>query len=280
MTGDSPSSDPQFSTPHLARPAQVFLARAVDTTLGPAHPGALPGFVHPMTLPQISAWRAAKHLLGLLLCFLGGTGVYIFYFAKPPEASTPGEALIATIALIGFVIAIAILLLHDAGVPIAGIGLTLRKFGPNLAIGLLTLVASFALFFATMLLMTLIWPSGAQQMQENTKNIDDMLPQWSPVAMLGVMFAVATAEETLFRGIILSHMRRLTRSWVLAVLGSSVVFAAMHLGSQQPAAAVALFPMAVLWSVLAILRCSVVPTIVAHALFNWLIMMSLIYTRH
>jgi membrane protease YdiL (CAAX protease family) len=73
------------------------------------------------------------------------------------------------------------------------------------------------------------------------------------------------------------RLRRATGSWVLAVALSTVPFAMLHLLDQQ---AIAIGPIAILsivFSVVTIMRRSIVPAIIGHTLFNLSQFLALVY---
>lgn len=82
--------------------------------------------------------------------------------------------------------------------------------------------------------------------------------------------AVAIHEEILFRGIILPGLRRMLGSWTAAVIGSSLLFAALHI-SQGTMAIPQIFLLSVVLSVCYVLSRSLPALIVVHFLFDFII---------
>jgi membrane protease YdiL (CAAX protease family) len=96
------------------------------------------------------------------------------------------------------------------------------------------------------------------------------------------MFALVTLliglwEELVFRGFLMPRLRRATGSWAIAVLLSTAVFAALHVIDQVPAALVLVTVLSLMFSLVTIWRRSIVPAVVAHALFDLGVFMTLYY---
>jgi membrane protease YdiL (CAAX protease family) len=83
-----------------------------------------------------------------------------------------------------------------------------------------------------------------------------------------VLFVVAVIqEETLFRGLLLTRLRRVLGRWWPAVLITGVCFATMHLGLGTGYALGALL-LSLVWSYVYIRSGSLLATMLAHFLFN------------
>jgi membrane protease YdiL (CAAX protease family) len=255
----------------------IPLARPVDVVH--ARPWATPD---PMRLGRISAGRAAIHLLILLAAFaVLITIISIIHVVMNPEMfaeDAADEELDTTLLMVmtivgGFALSgVALVIMLTARLPAASLGLSSRSRGVDLALGVPVAIFSYAAFLMSYGVMYLVWPEGIRQLEENVQRIDAMMPDVHPWTLVLLMVAVATYEEILFRGFLLTHLRRITRSWVVAVLISSTLFAAMHIGddvgSQNLATVVPLFAMGVVCSIFTIWRRSLIPAIVGHALFN------------
>jgi membrane protease YdiL (CAAX protease family) len=66
----------------------------------------------------------------------------------------------------------------------------------------------------------------------------------------------------------MTRLRRLTESWLIAVVLSSIAFTMLHALDQTAAALVPVAILSLIFSVLTIWRRSIVPAIVGHAVFN------------
>lgn len=235
--------------------------------------------INPLLLLDMSAGKA---VLQLVLLLGGGAVIMVLasvaYFAFGAGDLADGEhiaasdALILTLfmglGLIGVVIAIVKLM----GGTVASIGLTKRSLGMNLLLGPPVAIASYLAFLICAGMLQFVWPEGFRQLGENPERIKDMVPDSGFVPLMLLMLGIGLYEEVVFRGFLLTRIRRLTRSWTLAILITSLGFAAMHIGnspgSQTMATAIPLFAVAVLWSLVTVWRRSVVVSIVGHALFN------------
>jgi membrane protease YdiL (CAAX protease family) len=139
-------------------------------------------------------------------------------------------------------------------------------------------LCSFGASLFSALVLIFVWPAGYKQLQSNPERIEEMIPALHP-AWLGLLMAgICVYEEVIFRGVLLTHLRRLTRSWTIAVILAAAVFAALHIGeqpgSQEAATCVPLFAVAIVWSLSTIWSRSLVPAIIGHFLFN---MVQLVY---
>jgi membrane protease YdiL (CAAX protease family) len=279
MDPDAHNPGPPDDAPPLARPAIIPLARPIDALLAGVAEAEVEAAAAqlPLALAPIEPLRAVLHLVAALVF---GFTLLLVTANLLDTAGYSDEELAAVDLLLTQVISLLMILLvwilvKSGGGSAASIGLAVRSWRGEIFVGLGLTVATFAVFFLSTAVMAVIWREGLEQIQENPENIRRMVPAWSPGRLLGAMFLVALTEELLFRGVLLSHLRRIFRSWTVAVLLGSAFFAVIHLGGQQPAAVVALFPVAVLWSVTVMWRRSVVPTILAHGLFNWLMLLAM-----
>ncbi len=259
--GDSPA---QHDIP-LARPAEI----------GRAWPAQA---VNPMTLPGITKGRAAINLLIVLVSFL----VAIFAISTVAEmivgtdrlAHDTSALLIVTMIAGWIVVVVVAMAFPELGTPLRSIGLKSSNLLADAALGLVVTAASFGAFFVCAGAMEVLWPAGFKELQANPAKIEQMVPDWNPALLIAVMFAVACYEELLFRGVLLSHLRKLTGSWTAAILIACAVFASMH-STQVEAAMIPLAGTAIVWSLFAIWRRSIVPSIVGHTLFNFIQVMML-----
>jgi membrane protease YdiL (CAAX protease family) len=263
---DAPQSPPFIP---MARPLVPIVARPARSE-------------NPMRLDQVSAGAAALHLLaaaGLLGIVVLGAGVGMaLYFGvdrlEDPEGLGVGVLMGVTLAT-GLVMSVGVLLINRiGGLSRRALGLTNRDTWVNVLLGFAVVPASFAAALATVAVMALVWPEGIDQLTENPDRIEAMLPDVGLGGLAAMMVVIAFYEELVFRGFLLPRLRRITRSWTVAVLITSALFAAIHLGEDVGAQTFAtlfpLFAVAVLWSVVTIWRKSLLPAIIGHALFNFL----------
>ena len=269
-----PASGAQWPNDPI-QPVVVGVARPVIV----ARPATLSDSIK---LPQLSPAKAALNIFSIAAIFFAISvmiGVAIFPFVSEERLENDIQLLLLITVATGWLTLIIVL----AGTRWFGfrprqVGLLFRRNGADIALGLAVTAASFATFFITAGLLSAFWPAAFEQLQDNSEQIEKMIPHWHPLALFALMFAVACYEEFLFRGILLTHLRRLSGSWIFAVLLSSVLFALMH-SSQEAAAAIPLFATALVWSGFTIWRRSIVPAIIGHALFNFIQLMALNYLQ-
>lgn len=240
----------------------IPMARPVAAT-----PSILCDPPHPILLMSISRPRALADLgvfIGLFLA-LDLTAQFAAWGLGYDQQSW---LLPATVIRTFIVIAIILTILVSRGQPIASVGISGNRLGANVLLGLATLVASFAVYFGVVFPLVHFWPAYAEQMMDNTEFLDSLLGGMEPSMLVLMMALVGIYEELIFRGFIMTRLRRVTNSWTLAAVISVVLFTAPHALDQQAAALVPLGLLAILWSVITIWRRSLVPVIIAHFLFN------------
>ncbi|MFQ5590412.1 MAG: lysostaphin resistance A-like protein [Phycisphaerae bacterium] len=165
------------------------------------------------------------------------------------------------------------------GQTLASIGLVSSGVVVDVLVGVAATAVAYALSFSWQLLVWTVWPGLLDQMSENAQRIMRLVPNpGSPVRFVPVALAVGVYEELLFRGFLMTRLRRGMGSWAGAVIVSTGVFTALH-GVDQTAAA--LIPVAILSSVFSlttIWRRSLLPAVVGHSLFNLISFLVLYFT--
>lgn len=227
---------------------------------------------HPLYLDDISA-RTAWADLGLLLLLLVAMVVGLSIIGGLILELAPGvderwlktgmlpvQALAATGGIL--------LILALRRQRIATVGLTGARIGVNLLLGPPTAAAGAGTHLFLVLMLMIIEPGMQYLAEENSVLISEMLPRMHPAVMIALMIVVGFYEELLFRGFLLTRLRKATGSWWIAVVVSSLVFAAPHMAEQADFMVVSLFGLGVVFSVVTIWRKSLVPAIVGHAIFN------------
>ena len=84
---------------------------------------------------------------------------------------------------------------------------------------------------------------------------------------------VGVYEELLFRGFLMTRLRRGTGSWTVAVLISTSIFTALHAPDQMPVALVPIAILSLVFSMVTVWRRSLIPAVVAHTLFDFFALM-------
>jgi len=263
----APLDDPETPVP----PPVVPLARPVSAV--PASPHIDP----PMLLMSRSRSGALLELVifaGIILAFVfavSGVAAAADHFGliRSPQLTNLATALATGVC--GF--SSALVIVWATGGRAAGVGITPRALGLNLLVGLGTLPVPFLAFYAGAGILWLIHPPWIEMMQSNASRITEMLPRLSPAAFLATSLWVGVWEEVVFRGFVLTRVRRLVGSWWPAVAITSVIFAVPHALGQVWVTILPLFLMAVAFSVITIWRRSLIPAIIAHALFDFIQLM-------
>jgi len=160
---------------------------------------------------------------------------------------------------------------------VRSIGVTNRGLLLNLPIGGLTAACAGGCNFVVMTVLLFLFPSLLEQMIRNAEQIDSLMPDMPILATGGVMLMVGVWEEVFFRGFLMTRIRRATNSWVLAVLISTAVFVLPHLLEQTPAAMIPIAVLSLVFSLVTIWRRSIIPAIVAHAIYNLTVLVYLTF---
>ena len=162
---------------------------------------------------------------------------------------------------------------------VASIGWRSESWWVTGLFGLVATVGAYAALIGTVGAMYVLYPSGFAALQRNPDKIVSMLPKLHPATLCAMSLFVGFYEEIIFRGFLLTRLKRATGSAALAVLLSSVLFAGLHAGGQELAAIIPIFALGVIWAVLTLWRRSVVPAIIGHGLFDLFQMMGLYLFR-
>ncbi len=272
----SDASESTTPTPDELDPA-VGLARPVSWE------AVRPAPDDPMLLASISRGDAGIDLLLLLAAVAVAIGAEVVVslvipvlsgIPLPPPGGEPSPELIRAVLLPGMatrtiLLTVAVLLITRwRQLSPASVGVTWRWFGLDLLIGVASIVVLAVLMLGGALLLQLLWPEFVRQMQENTGRLSQMLPRMSPAAIIVLMSLVAWWEELVFRGFVMTRVRRLFGNWTAAVVVNGLLFVLPHMLEQTPVAMLAVGVLAIAFSLLTIWRRSLVPAIVGHLLFN------------
>jgi len=176
-------------------------------------------------------------------------------------------------------ITLVALILKMRGQSAASMGWVRGRLLVDVPLGFAAWVCALGAFFAFTSIIWVTWPAGFVELQGNEEAITEMLPPLHPAVLLGLQVLVGFYEELVFRGFLLTRLRRGLGSWWAAVLTSSLLFAVPHMLEQKAIAAIPLFGVGVVFAIFAIWRKSVVPAIIGHALFNACMLVG-IYLTH
>lgn len=172
---------------------------------------------------------------------------------------------------------VTVWLVRRRGLRVRSVGLTTRRLWLNILLGFAAFVFIMLAFSVFGVLTQFFFPDLIEQFQENAEMIMEAVPKVSPFAFLGVCLMIGFYEELIFRGFLMTRLRRATNSWTLAVLGNSAIFVPLHLLDQKAAAMFAVASLSLLFSVVTAWRRSLLPAIVAHALFDLAMFLNLYY---
>ncbi len=275
-------SDPtpiEISGPPIEVPEGVPFARPVSF-----ESGSPPSYRSAFFLDDISRKAAVCDVIILILFVLclEGLAAVAMGLSVPVEGPESPELrqkfLIPALGLRVLVCLTAIVVvLRARGQGLDAVGLQRVRLRSNLLLGFPTLGAAGVSILAAMSLVLVAFPSVQKRMVENARALSDLVPMMSTMGYLALMGLVGFYEELVFRGFILARLRRATGSWVVAVAISSVLFTLPHAADQEWIALIPVAILAITFSLVTIWRRSIVPAIVAHALWNFGVV---IYLRH
>lgn len=196
----------------------------------------------------------------ILLAVISGTG---------PDASPPNAWLMVAERAILSLVTIGMLfgVLRKNGHSKLSIGWSSGRGRIELLWGFAAYVSIFGYLTAVMIVVTMIWPDVVHVMQETQERNLQRLPEmtiWS-AAVFSLM--VGISEEVFFRGFLLTRLRTLTRSWPVALVLTSAVFAVLH-APQGWFSVLVIVGLSLLLGLWFVWRRSLVAPIVAHALFD------------
>ncbi len=247
----------------------IPVATPIDGPVEPPEPS------DPMLLERMSRARAMAHLAILTVVFVALQVVVIVGFVVSKGGNVSEEELTKSVVPLVITVAVGLVLVFcalgltwNASCSAASIGLSFSRWHIDCLWGIVVAVASQVAFFVTMMVIFVIWPGMREQMEANPDRISEMLPPMHPALLVGLIALVAFWEEAIFRGVLVTHLRRATGNWIVATLVGGCLFGAMHINIQEPIMAVPLAVIGVIWTLFMIWRRSIVACVVGHALFN------------
>ncbi|MCH7591631.1 MAG: CPBP family intramembrane metalloprotease [Planctomycetes bacterium] len=284
------------STPE-ARPSPEPITEAVPIARPLTTPefdlAAAPSIEHDMLLPTCSRGRAIGDIAlfivivlalqvvaGIVLFIvLGSSSAAIAEGVANARASRNREMLpsmlavmaVSSVAAIGFI-------LKRRRQSFRSIGLYAGRLWIDAWVGVAAAIAVPLMIFVTLVGLQVFFPQLAQQMEENTERIKAMFPNVGPAGFVAVAMMVGIYEEIVFRGFVMTRLRRATGSWTAGVLISTIIFVGLHAMDQTISAVIAITVLSLAFSLLTIWRRSIIPAIVAHTLFDLVQFLILYYT--
>lgn len=179
--------------------------------------------------------------------------------------------LLPTISLraLGAIVIIAALA-RGRGQSARSVGFSWLEMPLNVVIGLAALLVVYGLIFVVMPLLWLFWPDVVrEEMNENARRIMELVPNLRPAEFVPLTAIIGIYEELVFRGFLMTRLRRGTGSWTVAVALSTVIFTSLHAFDQTRSALVVVAILSLVFSLATIWRRSIIPAIIAHALFDF-----------
>jgi membrane protease YdiL (CAAX protease family) len=204
-----------------------------------AEPAARPWFGSDLNLNEISRRDAWLDMILLLIVPIGM--IYVpsmitWNFAPPGE--TPEirrfDAFVAVLkwAELLLVALVAAYFVFRHGVRPRSMGIRTDGLGRQLAWAVATFVGAYAyLIITAMIAVPLMYFLGEEKVQQELaqrENLMRAIPGETMSLVITLLVAVGFHEELLFRGLLLTHMRRAFGGWPAAIVCSSLVFGALH----------------------------------------------------
>lgn len=258
---DQPDSWPQTSS----FPINVPMARPLST-----YPAVQARPIDPMLLPGARRTSMLVELLLFAVVFCGVQFIIAiaFMISGSEEELPPGMMLlwgsiVPGLLTMGGVIGIV----RMRGGTLAGLGLRFPTASTmivgTIASALISLVVNSVVRIGIMQIVENSDP------MDNLENMRSMIPNWR-LGWFGLFFMfVGLYEELMFRGFMMTRLRRLCGSWTAAVIISSVIFGAIHMTMQSWTAALSITAAAFVWATTTVLCRSIWPAVFAHALFDF-----------
>ncbi|GJM24728.1 MAG: hypothetical protein DHS20C16_11430 [Phycisphaerae bacterium] len=230
---------------------------------------------NPMLLESISRSKAAAHLAILVAAYMLMLAVLIAVFRifnagdiNNAETQSKVAPLGITVAVGLTLVGIAVGLMWHSSCSAASIGFSFSRWRIDCLWGVLVAVISFAAHFMVIGVIYVVWPESIEQMESNPQRVLEMLPPMHP-AMLALMMSLgALWEEAIFRGVLVTHLRRMTGTWSTAVLIAGCLFGVLHINIQEAIMAIPLAVLGIIWTLFMLWRRSIVASVVGHTLFN------------
>lgn len=236
---------------------------------------------HPMLLPEHGRACALWDVLALILVVIVVEIVmgYVLDLALSLGGSTDPRLTHVLLTMVrgGLLLVVVWVILRERGQSISSIGLCSERWWVTGLFGLAGAGAAYVAFLMTLGVMALLFPESFASMQKNPERIFESFPKMHPVFLCGMALFVGIYEEVIFRGFLLTRLRRGTGSIVVAVIVSTFLFAAPHAFTQQSATIAPICAIGLVWAALTLWRRSVVPAIMAHGIFDLIQLMGLYF---
>lgn len=170
---------------------------------------------------------------------------------------------------VALTVGLALFLTRSSGLSIRALGFRTQNLVPQFLWGIGAVAVTYAAMFAFALGAYALWRLWPQTTPTapTYRPVAFVNTEFSTGSALALMVVIAVAEETLFRGILLTRLRRALGAWWPAVILSSVAFGVMHLpGGVLYGISALIFSL--VWATFFILSRSLITAMFAHFLFN------------
>lgn len=271
-----------FPAPPMVPIARPLAAAYAAQPPYPADPFLL------LDVTQRAAWADLAFIIAAMLAieFLTFLGVQIWLVStgQMPIDEAPSPELMQRIMgpVLGLRAAaaciIVALLVKARRLSAGSVGLKKRSFFVDTLLGVAATPVAYLAIIMTILGVYLLWPRMWHEMQQNAEQLTNMIPALSPLGYFIIAMVIGVYEELLFRGFLMTRLRRATSSWLAAVLLTTAVFTVLHAFDQTKGALIVIAVLSLFFSLLTVWRRSIVPAIIAHALFDFTQFLGLQYT--
>lgn len=254
---------------------------------------ALPRADHPLLLIDLSPRQALRDVVWVAIALVAAElllGQFLSLLMEIPEPEMPEyeafqrELLIPVLSvrtLLVFSFIFIVLRRRGQSAHAIGLGGPTTPYSAflNAVLGISCTGAAYAMMFIWLLTSSYFWPDWIEAMGENAAQLVRLIPAMHPGWFVPLMLTVGMYEEVLFRGFLLTRLRRAFGAWTPAVVVTTVLFTLAHVGDQELAAMPIIAGLSVIFSIATIWRRSLWPAIIGHFLFNLLQMIGLYYTH-
>lgn len=236
---------------------------------------------HPVLLTRSSRRNALVDIL-LLIGIAVALELTLGVIAAPflgTNDNVDGRTVLLTLTLLrgALLVGAVAWILKRRGQSAASVGVCQETWWMTLLFSVVAAVGAYAALLGSIGIMYLIDPSAVVALQRNPERIASSIPKLHPAMLWAVSMFVGFYEELLFRGFVLTRLRRASGSASVAVIVSAALFALPHAGGQELIAIIPIFGLGLVWAVLTLWRRSVLPAMLGHGIFNSLQLTALYY---
>lgn len=146
---------------------------------------------------------------------------------------------------------------------------TLKKHSVATLIALVAVGVAWAFSAVVAVGLLMLFPHMFEEVMADKSQALGIIPRGTWYEMAVLMGTVGLQEELLFRGMLLPYLRKLSGSWLIAVMISCAVFAVLHF-PQGTLAIIQIEFLALAFAIVYIKTRSMIAVVFAHFLFNFL----------